>query len=139
MELTKEQHDAALIEAYLAFKANPCAENAYVLMDSAAYQVEMGGDAPVAPDGEQLWNHRLLKLTEPYRVEDLKKPDNPADVTIVVEISGNRLVRILNTFDSMLHQRKRSGEWHDGRRDIKRDVETLRDILSSQRMAKSKV
>lgn len=73
---------------------------------------------------------------------ELAKPDNEADVTIRLEISGNRLVSILNALDSLSHETGRyrfegndvvaSNDWYSA---IRQTTEAVRDELSRQRCA----
>ena len=75
--------------------------------------------------------------------EQLAKPDNEADRTITLAISGNRLVSILNALDSAMHETGRyrlvgndviaTSEWFQQMRDT---TEAIRDELSRQRCAK---
>lgn len=75
--------------------------------------------------------------------EELAKPDNEADRTITLRISGNRLVSILNMLDMIMHETGRyrfegdkvvaSGPWCTTLRET---TEAVRDELSKQRCAK---
>ena len=72
--------------------------------------------------------------------EQLAKPDNDADRTVNLAISGNRLVSILNALDAALHETGRyhfegdtlvaSSEWYQTLRET---TEAVRDELSRQR------
>lgn len=72
----------------------------------------------------------------------LAKPDNQADSTIRLEISGNRLVSVLNALDSAMHETGRyaltgneivaSSTWYAHLREV---TEAIRDELSRQRCA----
>jgi hypothetical protein len=72
---------------------------------------------------------------------ELAKPDNEADKTVTLAISGNRLVSVLNALDAALHTTGRyrlegndvvaSSPWYAELRDV---TEAIRDELSRQRM-----
>lgn len=76
--------------------------------------------------------------------EQLAKPDNPADKTITLAISGNRLVAILNALDAAMHETCRyhfdgdkvvaESPWYQMLRET---TESVRDELSRQRCAKT--
>ena len=71
----------------------------------------------------------------------LAVPDNAADITVTLEISGNRLVSILNALDATLFETGRinfvgndivgSSPWFT---ELHRTTEAIRDELSRQRM-----
>lgn len=73
--------------------------------------------------------------------KELAKPDNAADCTVTLEISGNRLVSVLNALDAAMHATDRyrfegdtivaSSSWYQQLRDT---TESIRDELSRQRM-----
>jgi len=75
--------------------------------------------------------------------EQLATSDNPADRTIVLRISGNRLVSVLNTLDQLMHETERyrfegdkvqaSSPWYAELREV---TEAMRDELSRQRCVK---
>jgi hypothetical protein len=67
-------------------------------------------------------------------------PDNEADKTIVLRISGNRLVSILNTFDMLMYETGRyKVQGNDivpansRIADLRQLTEAIRDELSAQR------
>jgi hypothetical protein len=72
--------------------------------------------------------------------EQLAKPDNEADRTVNLAISGNRLVSILNALDAAMYETKRyhfkgddivaSSLWYQALRET---TEAIRDELSRQR------
>lgn len=72
--------------------------------------------------------------------KELAQPDNAADSTIQLAISGNRLVSILNALDQSLHQSGHyrfegdsvvaSSPWYQTLRET---TEAIRDELSRQR------
>lgn len=72
--------------------------------------------------------------------QELAKPDNEADCTITLQISGNRLVAVLNTVDALMHATGRyhfedndvvaSSPWYQ---DLRTVTEAMRDELSAQR------
>lgn len=72
--------------------------------------------------------------------KQLAQPDNGADKTITLAISGNRLVSVLNTLDACLYADgsywfegdtvKTKSEWLDRLRET---TEAIRDELSRQR------
>jgi hypothetical protein len=72
--------------------------------------------------------------------EQLAKPDNEADRTINLAISGNRLVSILNALDAAMHETCRyhfegdtivaESPWYQKLRET---TEAVRDELSRQR------
>ena len=74
--------------------------------------------------------------------EELAKPDNEADCTVSIRISGNRLVSVLNTLDCTLHatgkyrfvgdEVRGMSSWYD---DLRTVTEAIRDELSIQRNA----
>lgn len=74
--------------------------------------------------------------------EQLAVPDNAADKTINLEISGNRLVSILNALDAAMHETGRyrfegdsivaSSDWYQN---LRATTEAVRDELSRQRCA----
>ncbi len=76
--------------------------------------------------------------------EQLAKPDNAADKTITLAISGNRLVSILNALDAAMHELGRyrfegdkvvvSSEWYAT---VRETTEAMRDELSRQRNSKT--
>ncbi len=94
------------------------------------------GDVSVMTDGERL---RQVKSPAVF----LATPDNSADVTVTMEISGNRLVSVLNALDSAMHETGRyrlegndvvaSSSWFA---DLRKVTEAMRDELSRQRSAK---
>jgi hypothetical protein len=71
---------------------------------------------------------------------ELAKPDNAADMTVTLAISGNRLVSILNALDGALYQTGKyrfegdsvvaSSPWYGELRTV---TESIRDELSRQR------
>lgn len=71
----------------------------------------------------------------------LAMPDNSADRTIMLAISGNRLVSVLNALDAAMHQLGRyrlegndtiaDSDWFANLRET---TEAIRDELSRQRM-----
>ncbi len=73
----------------------------------------------------------------------LAKPDNAADMTVTLDISGNRLVSILNALDGAMHALGRyrlegndvvaDDVWY---RELRQTTEMVRDELSRQRCAK---
>ena len=75
--------------------------------------------------------------------DQLAKPDNDADRTVYIDISGNRLVSILNALDAAMHETGRyhfegdtlvaSSDWYANLRET---TEAVRDELSRQRCAK---
>lgn len=72
----------------------------------------------------------------------LAKPDNDADRTITLAISGNRLVSVLNALDAAMHA---TGRYHfEGNEivaasswfaELRETTEAMRDELSRQRCA----
>lgn len=71
---------------------------------------------------------------------DISTPDNGADKTIVLRISGNRLVSILNALDSLMYQKgyyKLQGNGtvgiNTGAQQLLDLTEAVRDELSAQR------
>jgi hypothetical protein len=74
--------------------------------------------------------------------EQLAKPDNEADKTVNLAISGNRLVSILNALDAAMHETDRyrfegdnlvaSSSWYQ---ELRETTEAVRDELSRQRMS----
>lgn len=72
----------------------------------------------------------------------LAKSDNEADTTIMLAISGNRLVSVLNALDAAMYETGRykfegndivaSSSWFA---DLRETTEAMRDELSRQRMA----
>ncbi len=74
--------------------------------------------------------------------DQLAAPDNGADITVTLAISGNRLVSLLNTLDQRLfaagiyrfegNDIVASTEWHTTLRET---TEAIRDELSRQRCA----
>jgi hypothetical protein len=75
-------------------------------------------------------------------VTELAEPNNQADCIIKLDISGNRLVSLLNAFDSAMHATGRYrfegndvvpvSEWYA---DLRATIEAIRDELSRQRQA----
>lgn len=73
---------------------------------------------------------------------DIAAPDNPADITVTLQISGNRLVSVLNTLDAVMYETGRYrlvgndvvSQHHSHLRAL---TEAIRDELSAQRMAAS--
>lgn len=73
-------------------------------------------------------------------IATLAKPDNDADKTINLAISGNRLVSVLNALDAAMHETERyrfegndlvaSSPWYATLRET---TEAIRDELSRQR------
>lgn len=73
---------------------------------------------------------------------NIATPDNPADCTIELAISGNRLVSVLNALDAAMYE---SGRYRLEGNDVKADwpwyaelrntTEAIRDELSRQRCA----
>lgn len=74
---------------------------------------------------------------------DITKPDNPADVVIKLEVSGNKLVSVLNSLQQLMHETGRtqfakdggylfSSPWYE---ELHETVERIRDQLSDQRCA----
>jgi hypothetical protein len=73
---------------------------------------------------------------------NISAPDNEADCTINLAISGNRLVSVLNALDAAMHETKRyhfegdalvaSSEWYQ---QLRETTEAMRDELSRQRCA----
>lgn len=74
--------------------------------------------------------------------EELAKPDNAGDRTVMIEISGNRLVFVLNALDSALFA---AGRYHYAGNDlvtssqyfarVRATTEAIRDELACQRGA----
>lgn len=74
---------------------------------------------------------------------NIATPDNAADITIKLEISGNRLVSVLNALDSAMFQ---SGLYRFEGNDVvalypwyqelRATTEAVRDELSAQRCAR---
>lgn len=72
----------------------------------------------------------------------LATPDNAADTTITLAISGNRLVSVLNALDAALFETKRYAFEGDGLvasspyyTELRATTEAIRDELSRQRCA----
>lgn len=71
---------------------------------------------------------------------ELAAPDNAADKTIQLAISGNRLVSVLNALDAAMHETKRyrfegdaiiaASPWYA---QLRETTEAIRDELSRQR------
>jgi hypothetical protein len=74
----------------------------------------------------------------------LAKPDNEADMTISLAISGNRLVSVLNALDAAMHETGRyrfegdsvvaDSPWYA---ELRETTEAIRDELSRQRCDES--
>lgn len=77
---------------------------------------------------------------------NLAAPDNPADRTIVLSISGNRLVSVLNALDAAMYQTGRyrfegdaivaDAPWYG---ELRKTTEAIRDELSRQRCANKEI
>lgn len=123
--------------AYDSFTSDPTIRNAHVLdalqrEHSHEGLVDEAGDR-INPPGH-LWPHRTHWETFPIRKADIAKPDNGADATITIQISGNRLVALLNGFDRLLYEAIPDRVEREARYESYiRDIETLRDILSDER------
>lgn len=82
-----------------------------------------------------------LTLQKLFTAAELAKPDNSADVTINLAISGNRLVSILNALDAAMYGLGRyqlvgddivaCSDWHAELRAV---TDAVRDELSRQRL-----
>jgi hypothetical protein len=87
-----------------------------------------------------------LQLQKLLTAAEVAAPDNEADRTIHLSISGNRLVSILNALDAAMYATGKyqfvgddivaSSDWHAELRTI---TEAVRDELSRQRSAPSSV
>jgi hypothetical protein len=73
--------------------------------------------------------------------DDLAAPDNEADCTVTLAVSGNRLVSVLNALDASLHSLgvyffdgdtcRAASDWYE---QLRATTEAMRDELSRQRM-----
>jgi hypothetical protein len=66
---------------------------------------------------------------------DITKPDNGADMLIMLQISGNRLVSICNAAQALMHETgKLRHPWYQ---ELDQVIEAVRDQLGAQRMEKN--
>lgn len=83
-----------------------------------------------------------FSMKPPEDSMNLAAPDNDADRTIMLAISGNRLVSVLNALDQAMHETERyhfegdnvvaSSPWYG---ELRKTTEAIRDELSRQRCA----
>ena len=69
---------------------------------------------------------------------NIATPDNAADITVTLQISGNRLVSICNALQSLMYRHDYIGPNSEGWQhyaDVNEIVERVRDELSAQRIA----
>lgn len=135
--MNKAEADTKLLEAREAYIANPNFETANRYYAAALANGQFGGNPPDDPiTGAPLWSWMVGEVTQGIRFEGIEKPDNEADITVTVKISGNRLVALLNAYSYLSYQeRTRGGNTSD---EVEFTVETLRDMMSLQRAQKDK-